>query len=68
MLTDREAQVVAEALVRNRGPDALRLVLACAAMALEENDLDEFGTWTAVKELVSRLLKGAPPCKRGWTH
>jgi hypothetical protein len=39
MLTDREAQYVAEALVRDRGPDALRLVLACAAMALERTIL-----------------------------
>jgi hypothetical protein len=68
MFTDREAQYVAEALVRDRGPDALRLVLACTAMALEKNDLDEFATWTAMKELVTRLLKGAPPCNRGRTH
>jgi hypothetical protein len=68
VLTDREAQCVAEALVRERGPDALRLVLVCAVMALDQNNLDEFGTWTAVKQVVTRLLKAAPPCNRGWMH
>jgi hypothetical protein len=56
MLTDRDTWVVAEAMLRRLGPDALPVGRECATMALERSNLEEFVTWLSVIKVVRRLL------------